>query len=136
MTSRPSTAAPILAVLAVVLVTLGAYVGAYLGIGKSGFGVVSETGERFIVREFQYSWQAKTFRPAGHVEGWLRRIEVVIRGPREFRRRIPVDAPIQPISDEELDWIVEQWAGSEGVDVTEEWDAISQKSQKTHDEAP
>jgi hypothetical protein len=28
MTARPSTAAPILAVLAVVLVTLGAYVGA------------------------------------------------------------------------------------------------------------
>ena len=37
MTSRPSTAAPILAMLAVVLVTLAAYVGGYfwLGVGYS-----------------------------------------------------------------------------------------------------
>jgi hypothetical protein len=34
MTSRPSTAAPILAVLAIVLVTLGAYVGGYLCLGE------------------------------------------------------------------------------------------------------
>jgi hypothetical protein len=33
MTSRPSTAAPILAVLAIVLVVLGAYVGGYLWLG-------------------------------------------------------------------------------------------------------
>jgi hypothetical protein len=33
MTSRPSTAAPILAVLAVVLVTPGAYVGGYFWLG-------------------------------------------------------------------------------------------------------
>jgi len=34
MTSRPSTAAPILTVLAVGLVTLGAYVGGYYCLGK------------------------------------------------------------------------------------------------------
>lgn len=34
MTSRPSPAAPILAVLAIVLVTLGAYVGGYFWLGQ------------------------------------------------------------------------------------------------------
>jgi hypothetical protein len=34
MTSRPSTAAPILVVLAVVLLLIGGYVGAYLGMAK------------------------------------------------------------------------------------------------------
>jgi hypothetical protein len=44
MTSRPSSAAPILAVLAVVLVTLGLYVGGYLAY----CGV--EQGKRYTVR--------------------------------------------------------------------------------------
>jgi hypothetical protein len=35
--TRPSTAAPILAVLAVVLVTLGAYVGGYFWLGEYKF---------------------------------------------------------------------------------------------------
>jgi hypothetical protein len=38
--TRPSTAAPILAVLAVVLVTLGAYVGGYLWLGV-GYSVTA-----------------------------------------------------------------------------------------------
>jgi hypothetical protein len=36
MTSRPSPAAPILAVLAIVLVTLGAYVGGYVALVERG----------------------------------------------------------------------------------------------------
>jgi hypothetical protein len=55
MSSRPSTAAPILAVLAVVLVTLGAYVGGYF--------LMPETSDRNLpligtatIRTFDVAW--------------------------------------------------------------------------------
>ena len=70
MTSRPSTAAPILAVLAIVLVMLGAYVGGYFLAGDYW-----EMGNvRFIVRTYSNQWQAAAFQPAAWTEskfsGW------------------------------------------------------------------
>jgi hypothetical protein len=66
MTSRPSTAAPILAVLAVVLVALGAYVGSYCGLGfRLNW---RPTG---CVRSYPFRWIAVAFIPAAHVEAWV-----------------------------------------------------------------
>ena len=62
MTSRPSTAAPILAVLAGVLVILGTYVGGYLASGTRG-AFLEET-----VITFPSLWQARLFHPAMYVE--------------------------------------------------------------------
>ena len=135
MTSRRSIAAPILAVLAVVLVTLGAYVGAYLGMGKYGLGYESPSGEEFIVRQFPHAWQAKTFWLAGQVEGWIRRTKIDVYSADIFRRGTPVDTPIRPIGDEELDWMVQQWADSEGVDIDDEWEAIKASS-RVEDDKP
>lgn len=134
MTSRPSIAAPILAVLAIVLVTLGAYVGGYFWLGE--YTLVKN---EFILREFPYSWQAKSFWLAGQVESLLTRSEVHLYPSDNFVRgtqvRMPVDTPIEPISDEELDWIVEQWADFEGVEVSEEWEAIKM-APRAEDEKP
>ena len=66
MTSRPSTAAPILAVLAIVLAMLGAYVGGYFLVGyridwqPSGFA-----------RSYPSRWIAVAFIPAARVEAWV-----------------------------------------------------------------
>ena len=75
MTSRPSTAAPILAVLAVMLVTLAAYVGGYFWLGD--FQQFPEF-DGAILREYDYDWQVTLFWPASRVEEKLRRTEVVI----------------------------------------------------------
>src|SRR6188768_2692444 len=70
MTSRPSTAAPILAVLAVVLVTLGAYFGGYFWFGKRmdyiGMSVPSRV--EVIERRYAHSWLAIIYKPAAKVE--------------------------------------------------------------------
>jgi len=66
MTSRPSTAAPILTVLAIVLVTLGAYVGGYFWLGKK------QEAARTICRLYPYQWQTAMFKPAGWIEKKLR----------------------------------------------------------------
>jgi hypothetical protein len=68
MTSRPSTAAPILAVLAIVLVTLGAYVGGYFWLGD--YWATKEVKE-VVFRDYRYQWQATIFQPAASVESWL-----------------------------------------------------------------
>ena len=70
MISRPSTAAPILAVLAVVLETVGAYVAGYFWLGKRSEAVKGEFGNYQYVqtRLFRYRWQAKVFGPISHVE--------------------------------------------------------------------
>lgn len=76
--TRPSTAAPILAVLAVVLGTLGAYVGGYLWLGtffELPF-TLQPGGSRLVYREFPERWQRNVFQPAGMVESWLRRYQV------------------------------------------------------------
>jgi hypothetical protein len=67
MTSRPSTAAPILAVLAVVLVTLGAYVASYFGLCLE-YSEVSLTGYDETVREYRQKWQCRVFIPLARLE--------------------------------------------------------------------
>jgi hypothetical protein len=82
--TRPSTAAPILAVLGVVLVTLGAYVGGCLWLGEQ----LSYRREQHVingrvfrtsaygVRLYSTQWQAALFCPAARLESWLRRVKV------------------------------------------------------------
>jgi hypothetical protein len=76
MTSRPSTAAPILAVLVIVLVTLGAYVGLYFSL-LSDYrlgGRALDTGieEDIIWRVCEHRWQMQVFAPAAQLESSLR----------------------------------------------------------------
>ena len=87
MTSRPSTAAPILAVLAIGLVTLGAYVGGYFWLGRRidepfiGYPPSSRR-ERDdpvrIFRSYPSPWMTAMFQPAGKVESWFRGIPVSV----------------------------------------------------------
>ena len=78
MTSRPSTAAPILAVLAVVLVTLGAYVGGYFWMGKRkdyiGMSVPSRV--EVIERRYAHSWLAIMYKPAAKIEELILQVDV------------------------------------------------------------
>jgi hypothetical protein len=76
MTSRPSTAAPILAVLAVMLVTIGAYVGGYLCLGRM------IDFEKLRYRYFAYPWIATIFSPAASVETLVigKTVETVYEG--------------------------------------------------------
>jgi hypothetical protein len=62
MTSRPSTAAPILAVLAVVLVTLGAYVGGYFWLGEF---TANTDDHAFVCRSYPHDWKRVAYKPAG-----------------------------------------------------------------------
>ena len=73
--TRPSTAAPILAALAVVLVTLllGVYVTGYLSLGGS-FDDFEPTVVR--IRYYDQHWMVWAFAPAGYVESWLTGMEV------------------------------------------------------------
>jgi hypothetical protein len=81
MTSRPSTAAPILAVLAIGLVTLGVYVGGYFWLGERHdmqFGTIQVSSiaelERMPpslrLRNFPHKWEAEMFKPLASVESW------------------------------------------------------------------
>jgi len=73
MTSRPSTAAPILAVLAIVILPLGAYVGGYFALGKY---VEWRTGAGHLAtveRNYPAAWLSTIYHPAAKVETWLRR---------------------------------------------------------------
>ena len=76
MTSRPSTAAPILAVLAVVLVTLGAYVGGYMLLPTGSWHC--PVG---FVRQYSTDWQASAFWAASRVESWCVGQTVFAVGP-------------------------------------------------------
>jgi hypothetical protein len=89
MTSRPSTAAPFLAVLAVVLVTLGVYVGGYFWFGREShlwdyFGPADDMPD--IVREFNDPWVRDLYKPAGRMESWVRGKDVALY---IHRRRSP-----------------------------------------------
>jgi hypothetical protein len=68
MTTRPSTAAPILAVLAVGLVTLGAYVGGYFLLRREA--QLSPTGVGYIMR-FDTHGKAMFFWPIMRVQGLI-----------------------------------------------------------------
>jgi hypothetical protein len=76
MTSRPSTA-PILAVLAVLLVTLGAYVGLYFYLGVRLFAPPG-TDPPQVLRFYSSAWMSDFFRPAAFVEAQIRGKRVVL----------------------------------------------------------
>jgi hypothetical protein len=78
--TRPSAAAPILAVLAV---GLGAYVGGYYWLGEyhEWYGMGVAGGPHGIVRWYKRSWEAVLFQPAAWVESQFRPIEVETQGP-------------------------------------------------------
>lgn len=85
MTSRASTAAPILAALAIVLVTLGAYVGGYFFAGQT-VDWRDETGDPTLGIDRVYpAWLAPIYQPAGKVESWVRGTPVDIGSPHEVQ---------------------------------------------------
>jgi hypothetical protein len=71
MTSRPFTAAPILAVMAVVLVTMAAYVGGYLQRGDYLSASYSGKRLRWVARKYPSEWERDAFIPAGWLEAKL-----------------------------------------------------------------
>ena len=80
MTSRPSTTAPILAVLAIVLMTVsvGLYTGGYVAHGKRHVIDVPPEflaeyhGKHFVATRFYGSeWKARFYCPGAVVESWL-----------------------------------------------------------------
>jgi len=76
MSPRPSTAAPILAVLAIVLVLIvlvGGYAGGYLWLGNSREWL------RVIERRYSSQWLVIIFQPAARLEGWVWGIEVRLK---------------------------------------------------------
>ena len=93
MTSRPSTAAPILAVLAIVLVTLGAYVGGYLWLGErhdviADFEILTDVDSDAEVdslkpasrlRVFSHKWEAAVFKPLASLESRLLGFPVTVQ---------------------------------------------------------
>ncbi|HZL88510.1 MAG TPA: hypothetical protein VFB96_09080 [Pirellulaceae bacterium] len=79
MTSRRSTAAPFLAVLAIVL-ALAMYVGGYYSLGQSTEGIIDESGRQVIWRIYPRPWHW-IFTPAAHVESLLRGCRVNCQEP-------------------------------------------------------
>ena len=71
MTSRRSTAAPILAALAIVLATLGAYVGGYYWLGYVFEDQHRWTGRVSYERRYAADWQRIIFAPATRIESLL-----------------------------------------------------------------
>lgn len=74
MTFRPSPAAPILAVLAIALVMLGAYVGGYFWLGKRfdlHYVTHAAGPPDEIMRRYNNKQVVWLFKPAATVEAWL-----------------------------------------------------------------
>lgn len=74
MNSRPSTVAPILAAILLLLLPLGAYVTGYFWLGEriSVLGNPPSDMPTEIIRIYPHRWQESAFHPAAVVEGWLR----------------------------------------------------------------
>jgi len=88
MTARRSIAAPILAVLAVVL-PFAVYVGGYFGlserIGIGGSGPLDgQQNIRHYFRVYPSPWQATTFKPLAAVESWCSGIPVYTMDREEW----------------------------------------------------
>jgi len=80
MTSRPSTAAPLLAALAIVLVMLAAYVGGYLWLGHVARGILPPR-TNFVDRSYRHAWLVPLFKPAGWLEAKLTQRKVFLDAP-------------------------------------------------------
>lgn len=81
MTSRPSIVAPILAVLAIVLAMLGAYVGGYFWLGSYSETPSIWAKEGIVIRTYPHEWQVKLFRPLAILESWLTGYRIEIGAP-------------------------------------------------------
>jgi hypothetical protein len=66
MTSRPSTAAPILAALAIVLLPVLLYAGGYYA--SCQYEDDTLDGQPIVVRGYRYAWQRSLFEPAAWLE--------------------------------------------------------------------
>ena len=76
--TRPSTAAPILAGLAILLLLLlVVYVGAYFLMGQSIDVRRVTSGERIVFRRYPHEWQKNVFTPISKVEEWMRGEEFI-----------------------------------------------------------
>ena len=75
MTSRPSTAAPILAVLAIMLLPLGAYVGGYYGLGEYS-ELRCEWEKPITHRIYRNAWCCHVFTPLAKAESKVSSREV------------------------------------------------------------
>jgi hypothetical protein len=80
MTSRTSTAAPILAVLAVVLpsLALGLYVAAYVQLGTFADWRLDPRDFPGVERIYGQRWQPVFFTPAARVEAFVRGCKVEV----------------------------------------------------------
>ena len=106
MANRPahSSAAPLVALLVIVLLLAGVYVSGYLYLSEVG-GETSRVFDRFlpdgtrveeielseITRVFPHPWLLTFFRPAATIEGWLRRIEVKTMDEEAWNIEIATD---------------------------------------------
>ena len=90
MTARPSTAAPILAVLAIVLVMLGMYVGGYFWLGtREQYVPVDNGGREIVLHDFPHQWEALAFQPAAQFESLLLGLEVESRSLDNEQAELP-----------------------------------------------
>jgi hypothetical protein len=76
MTSHPSTAAPILAALAIVLVTLAVYTAGYFGLGQRMDSPYNNP--RRVERSYSQRWLVTIFRPAAWIEQKVRGCDVYV----------------------------------------------------------
>jgi hypothetical protein len=83
MTSRSSTAAPILAVLAVVLVTLAAYLGGYFWLGQYYYQA-TPAGMPFKARIYRTNFECWLFDPLAKIESKLSGCDVLTNSFENF----------------------------------------------------
>jgi hypothetical protein len=82
--TRPSTAALILAVLAVV-VPFALYSGGYFWLGEYDAELDDDDRAQYIWRNYQQAWIANMYKPASKLESWLCGIPVQITCPDDGR---------------------------------------------------
>jgi hypothetical protein len=96
MTSRPTSAAPLLAALAVVLVTLGTYLAGYFWLGKRSDFYSSDNfllPPSKIDRQYSQMWMAMIFRPAEWIEEKLRGVDAEVMWFEPYAPSTPAVSP-------------------------------------------
>lgn len=85
MNMRSSNAVLLTTVALIVALLLAGYAGAYLWLSEVSDW--TDQNGQLIRRERTYSqqWQAALFRPTAHVETRLRRVDVNVYGPHDWR---------------------------------------------------
>jgi hypothetical protein len=71
VTTRSSTASPVLAALALLLLPLGAYIGGYFWLGEYSEHMPVTGGEPESIRLYRAEWQITIFVPAAAIESRL-----------------------------------------------------------------